>query len=85
MADLLNLIAVNTGRWDFGLTRRNICYVQDFTECENTKYLNQIMEHHIPDATLPPWKWVLRPFPGGKAAEVWHWPPLPPSIEVKYE
>jgi len=33
------------------LARRNIHYVEDFTECENTKYLNQIMEHHIPDAT----------------------------------
>jgi hypothetical protein len=51
--------------------RRNIHYIQDFTECENTKNLNQIMECHIPDATQPPREWVLSPFPGGKAAEAW--------------
>lgn len=72
VADLLNLNAVNNGRWDLALARQNVHYVQDFIEYENTKYLNQIMEHYVLDATQPPLKWVLRPFPGGKAAVAWH-------------
>ena len=33
--------------------------------------------------TQPPIKWVSGPFPGGKVAGTWRWPPTPSSDEVK--
>ena len=33
--------------------------------------------------TQPRIRWEMVLFPGGKAAEAWHWPPTPSSAEVK--